>query len=63
MVPFGTARRNQFITHSDRKRQIRQPASMQVTKLPPPHSKLDPTEPVGLDAHTRPARDFALDLF
>lgn len=63
MMPRRFALRDKPLPHVNGKRQIRQSVAMQVAKFPAAHPKLDPSEPVCGDRHTRPAGHLPDDLF
>src|SRR3712207_8354078 len=58
-LPFG----HELFPHPYRKREVRQPAPVQVPDLVPVHPEPGPVEPVRLRLHPRPSFDLSPDVF
>jgi len=52
---------NQLLTHLHRKREVGQPAAMQVSELAAPQAELDAAESMRLDADAFPSGNLVLD--
>jgi|SRR5262245_42765067 len=58
---FSSTCGDELVADTDRERQIGPSASMEVSQFPAADAKLDAAEPMRLNGHVRPRRDFSND--